>query len=153
MNNFGKSSTHNFSLVEVLVFVLAIVLVVFVAWPKILGFTSNLKVSNVVDSVYSYKDSVNKFYVSRLMFDSNFNLNGRYTITDGNLVASNDVYNLHLTGNVPSDGYLDYENNVLKDGCIVVGGYYVLVSNGDIESVTNDSCMINDNVDVALGDI
>lgn len=154
MSNFGKSNTHNFSLVEVLVFLLAVILVLFVIWPNAVKFASNVKMNNAIDSVYSYKDSVNKFYVSRLMVDSNFKLDGRYSITDGKLSDDNSIYNLYLSGNVPSDGYLDYENNILKDGCLLIDGYYVVVNNGDITSVSNDNCMIKDDmVDVALGEI
>ena len=151
MNNFGKSSVHNFSLVEFFVFLFVIGLVSFIVWPRISKFLQKVQIDSAIDGVYSYKDSVSKYYVSRLMYDSSFRLDGRYTITGNNLSRGNDVYNLRLTGNVPNEGYLDYDNNVLKDGCILIDGYYVVVSNGSI-SISDGSCMIQEDVDVVLNE-
>ena len=143
MSNFGKGNVHNFSLVEVLVLLFAIVLVVFVAGPSVSKFAQKLKMNNAIDSAYSYKDSVNNYYVSRLIYDSSFKLDGKYSVKDGNLTSDGDEYSLLLSSNVPSEGYLTYDNNVLQDGCIFIDGYYVLLSGKDV-SISNSSCMVED---------
>ena len=143
MSNFGKSNVHNFSLVEVLVFLLVIGLVVFIAGPNISKFAQKMKMNNAIDSAYSYKDSVNNYYVSRLIYDSSFKLDGRYSVKNGNLSSEDDEYSLLLSSSVPSEGYLTYDDNVLQDGCIYVDGYYVFLSSKDV-SISNSNCMVDD---------
>lgn len=159
MEGFKKSSyaSHGFSKIELFVILLAIVFVVMIAYPKVLKVFSKIKVNSAIDSVYSYKDSVYNYYVSQLIVNSDFKLDGYYTISDGKLVDENAMHNILMSGNVPSTGYLDYENNVLIDGCIVVDGYAVTVENGDVVSAVKGTCDfdLEDNfiqeVDMVLG--
>ena len=149
MGKFGKSRTQNFSLVEVLVLLLTIILIVFIVWPNVKKIGEKIKMDNAIDSVYAYKDNISKYYVSQLIYDTDFKLNGKYNINGSNLSSETNTYNLHITGNVPKDGYLEYENNILKEGCILIDDYYVTVNNESI-NITNENCMAVDEVDVAL---
>ncbi len=140
--------SHGFSKGELICFVMVILLVLFFLFPKARGAFSKIKLNSIIDSVYSYKESVNNYYVSQLLYDNSFKLNGVYTISEGNLVYGESTYNILMGGNVPDSGYLNYENNVLKDGCIDINGYSVVVSEGDVVSVTKGFCSQSD---VAFG--
>ncbi len=153
MEGFRRStySSQFFSKIELLVIILAVVLVAFIAFPKVTSILYNIKLNSAIDSANSYKESVNNYYVSQLLLDNDFKLDGFYTISDGKLVDENDIYNILMTGNVPSTGYLDYENNVLKDGCIVIGEYSVIVENGNVVSASKGNCELNtEDIDIAL---
>lgn len=148
MGNFGKSGVSNFSVVEVLVFILAVILVAFIAMPNVGRFFKSIKVNNAIDSVYSYKDSIDKYYIGMLMYDSSFKLDGKYNIVDGNLSRDEDFYNLYLSGNVPSEGYLEYSNNKLSSGCVLIDNYYIVIDETGV-SVSDSNCL-NEEIDVAL---
>ncbi len=141
-------SSHGFTKVELFVFILAFILVVLFAYPKARGMISKIKLDNAIDSAYSYKDSISNYYVSQLLVDSNFKFDGFYTISDGSLIIGDYVYNVMSGVNAPQSGYLSYENNVLKQGCIDINGFSIVVENGDIVSATIGSCS-NNSIEVA----
>lgn len=157
MEGFKRNSyaSHGFSKIELFVIVLAIVLVVFVAVPKVKSMLLNIKLNSAIDSVYSYKESVNNYYVSQLLVDSDFKLDGIYTISNGKLITDDDIYNILMAGNVPSEGYLAYDDNYLKNGCVVIGEYAFTVSDGDVVSAMKGNCNSSyasvSDVDVAFG--
>lgn len=142
MEGFKKNSyaSHVFSKVELAVILLAIVLVVLVAYPKVSNALSNVKINSAIDSAYSYKDSVYNYYLSQLMIDTDFKLNGYYTISEGKLSDEKEMHNIHMIGNIPSTGYLDYEDNILKNGCIVVDEYAVTIENGEVIEAIKGTC-------------
>lgn len=147
MENYRNSNvTHGFSKGELFVTLLAVLLVVLIAFPKARGMIGKIELENAIDSAYSYKDSVSKFYVSQLIFDSDFKFDGVYTISDGKLIMGDTVYNIMKGANVPTSGYLDYQNNMLMNGCIDVNGYSIVVQDGEFVSTTKGMCS-----DVALG--
>ena len=141
-------STHGHFRAEIFIISFALFVVGLFVFPKVKGVILDIKLNSAVDSVNSYKESINSFYVSRLLYDNSFKLDGVYNISNGSLVYNDDVYNIMVYGNIPSDGYLYYQDNVLKDGCVTVGKYSVKVLDGEVESATIGSC---DNTDIALG--
>lgn len=146
METFKKKnySSHSFFKVELLVIILAIVLIVVVSFPKLKKFVFNVRLESALDSAYEYSESVSNFFVSHLVFDDSFKLNGFYKVSDGNLIDDGKVYNISMAGNVPSGGYLNYENNILKQGCLIVGNYYIMIENGKFINVSSDDCLKND---------
>ena len=143
-------STHGHFRAELFIISFALLVVGFFVYPRVKGVVLDIKMSSAVDSANSYKESINNYYVSQLLVDSSFKLNGVYTISDGNLVGDDDLYNISVTGNVPSDGYLDYQDNYLKDGCIAIGEFAVIVADGDVVSASKGSCISNGDVDLVL---
>ena len=141
--------SHGFSKGELICFVMVILLVLFFLFPKARGAFSKIKLNSIIDSVYSYKESVNNYYVSQLLYDNSFKLNGVYTISEGNLVYGESTYNILMGGNVPNGGYLNYVDNSLKSGCINIKGYSVLIEDGDIIDTKKGSCDVAS--EVALG--
>ena len=140
-------STHGHFRAELFVISFALFLVAFVVFPKVRYAYSEIKMSSAIESVNSYKESINNYYVSQLLFNTDFKLDGTYTVSNGNLVMDDQVYNIRMVGNVPTNGYLNYENNKLKDGCVVVLGYEVVISDGDVVSTSKGEC----SHEIALG--
>lgn len=133
-------STHGHFRAELFVISFALLIIGLVVYPKIKFVVMDAKMNSAVDSVISYKESINNFYVSRLLYDNSFKLDGVYRIADGNLIDDQNTYNIMISGNVPSNGYLTYQDNMLKDGCVVVGKYSVLVSDGEVQSASLGIC-------------
>ncbi len=133
-------STHGHFRAELFVISFALLAIGLFVFPKAKGLILDIKMSSAVDSVISYKENIDNFYVSKLFFDNSFKLDGVYNISNGNLINGNDEYNINVYGNVPSGGYLFYQDNVLKDGCVVIDNYSVLLSDGEVQSVDVGSC-------------
>lgn len=142
-------STHGHFRAELFVISFVMFLVAFIVFPKARGAYVNIKLNSAIDSAYSYKESIDNYYVSQLLHDSSFKLNGSYTIADGNLVSGDNIYNILMSGNVPNGGYLNYVDNSLKSGCINIKGYSVLIEDGDIVDTKKGSCDVAS--EVALG--
>lgn len=153
MEGFKKNNvSHGFSRIELFVICLVVILAVFIIFPKAKNVLSSVKLNGAIESTMSYKESIDNYYVSQLMFDSSFSFNGVYTIENGDLVNDDNMYNISILGNAPSGGYLDFEYNILKRGCVVVDGFSVVVENGNIVSVSKDSCEFENNeTNVAFG--
>lgn len=148
-------STHGHFRAELFVISFALLVIGLFVYPKVKIVVLDAKLNSAIDSVISYKESVNSFYVSRLLYDSSFKLDGVYKISDGNLVTDSEEYDIHIYGNVPSSGYLLYKDNILKDGCVMINNFSVIVVDGDVSSATQGSCnneyASNSDVDVAFG--
>lgn len=146
---------NGFFRVELIVGMFAALLVMLFAVPRARNMVSNIKIKGAIDSVISYKESVNNFYVSKLFLNNDFKLDGVYSISNGNLISNNDEYEINVYGNVPSSGYLLYQDNILKDGCVVVDNFSVNIVDGNVLSATKGNCnsdyASNDDVDVAFG--
>lgn len=139
-----RDYSYGFFRVELLVIVFTIVLVLLVAVPKAKGVLLNIKLNSAVDSVMSYKESINNFYMGKLFNDESFKLDGVYTISNGNLVGNGNNYNINIHGNVPSGGYLFYEDNNLKSGCVIIDGYSFIITDGNIDYSSIGNCIVED---------
>ena len=147
-----RESVCGFSKIEFVVISLVVIILGVVVCPKVVDIARDVKLKGAINSAYKYTDSVSKYYVSQLMIDTSFNLDGKYIVSDGSLVDGDNTYDVLLTGSVPSTGYLNYENNKLKDGCIIVNGYSIIVNDGVMESSSNDDCnIVIEEVNIALG--
>ena len=151
MEKFSSNgySTHGHFRAELFVISFVLFLVACVIFPKAQGAYGRIKLNSAIDGAYSYKESIDNYYVSQLLFDNDFKLNGSYIISDGNLVSDGNTYNILMGGNIPDGGYLNYVDNDLKSGCISIKGYSVLIENGEISSTTKGSCDVVS--EVALG--
>ena len=143
---------NGFFRVELLVVMFAALLVMLFAIPRARNMYLNIKKNSAVDSVISYKENISTYYMSRLFIDENFKLDGTYRVSDGNLINDSDSYIINVYGNVPTDGYLIYQDNVLKDGCVVFDSFYVSIIDGEVVSATKGSCSSYASLgDVAFG--
>lgn len=131
---------------------LVVVLLVTIGVPGVLKFVGNIKLNGALDCASNYKESISKYYVSQLVLDSNFKLDGNYVISNGSLIDGDVNHEVLMGGNVPSWGYLSYENNVLKNGCVMVDGYSIFYVDGKVVYDDKNVCsIIEDSIDVAYG--
>ena len=101
----------------------------------LLNVIDNAKRGSIKDSAYGYKDAVNKYYVYELYENENIKLNGTYLVeNDGTMqgmdLTSNsytDKLDISVSGTTPTGGYLNYENSILKDGCLTMDEYKVTI--------------------------
>ena len=128
---------NGFTLIELLAIIVILAIIAVITVPIILNIIENSKQGAVKDSAYGYKDAVNKWYVSKLQDDSNYTLDGDYTIEDGKI----DDIEIPLSGEKPTNGYLSYDNNLLIGGCLTIGEYKVTFDEkGSVSSVENGLC-------------
>lgn len=141
-NNY---STHGHFRAELFIIPFALFIVGLTVFPKIRNTYGRVKLNTAIESAKIYQESINNYYVSNILSDNEIKLDGVYKIDNGNLVAGGKEYKIAVTGNVPKSGYLNYENNKLKNGCINIIGYSIKIEN---ETITEGSC--EDTIDVAI---
>ena len=126
-----------FTLIELLAIIVILAIIAVITVPIILNIIEESSKGAARDSAYGFKDSVNKWYVSKLQEDSNYKLNGNYTISNGKL---NNI-EIPLSGTKPLNGNLHYTNNVLDGGCLTIGDYKVTFdTNGNPSSTEKGNC-------------
>ena len=72
---------NGFTLIELLAIIVILAIIAVITVPIILGIIDNSKKGAAVNSAYGYKDSINKFYLDKLIDDDYFMLNDVYTVT------------------------------------------------------------------------
>ena len=137
-----------FTLIELLAIIVILAIIAVITVPIILNIIENSRRGAATDSAYGYKDSVNKWYVSKLQEDNQYQLASSYTISsDGKL---GDIV-IPISGDKPSGGYLNYSNNTLTGGCLVFGDYAVTFdSKGNVSKTEKGDCP--ENSKMAVGD-
>ena len=132
-----------FTLIELLAIIVILVIIAVITVPIILNVIDNSRVGTIKDSIYGYKDAINKFYMLELYKNGNFKLNGTYRLTNkGELIDSENTYVVPFSGNIPSGGNLTYENNILKNGCITMDEYKVIIEDGEVKTLEKGNCSL-----------
>ena len=132
---------NGFTLIELLAIIVILAIIAVITVPIILNIIENSKKGAITDSAYGYRDSINKYYVSNLHNDPHNVFNGVYTInSDGNLEQNGETYIIQVLGQKPNNGYLEYSNNAVKNGCIGIDGYKVIIGNGITETAIKGEC-------------
>ena len=137
---------NGFTLIELLAIIVILAIIAVITVPIILGIIDDAQMNAAKDSAYGFKDSVNKYYAQQLLNNQNLKLNDTYTVTNGTLSGGSfgdstvTSFPIQLSGTVPSSGELTYENNVLTNGCLVIGEYAVTFDGGSVSSTTKGNC-------------
>ena len=133
-----------FTLIELLAIIVILAIIAVITVPIILNIIENSRRGAATDSAYGYKDSINKFYVSKLSETGNDNLKleGTYTITDGVLNGTGINEKIPVSGTEPTSGSLTYEKGVFKSGCLTIGEYAVTFNNDGTTSTEKGECEI-----------
>ena len=72
-----------FTLIELLAIIVILAIIAVITVPIILDIIDNSKKGAAKDSAYGYKDAINKFYVSKLSEEPNYNIpNNSYKTSD-----------------------------------------------------------------------
>ena len=141
-NEGGILNKNAFTLIELLAIIVILAIIAVITVPIILNIIDNSRRGAASDSAYGYKDAVNKWYVTKLSEDHDFRLSGDYSVTNGvlNGLGVNNV-EIPLSGDKPSSGKLHYTNNVLDDGCLVIGDYKITFkSDGSVNETVKGNC-------------
>jgi len=136
-----KKNNKAFTLIELLAIIVILAIIAVITVPIILNIIENSRKGAATDSAYGFKDAVNKYYVTELSNDSEFQLDGSYTVSNGFL----NGIEIPVSGTKPSNGNLHYTKGILDGGCLTIGDYKVTFNtNGDAESTEKGSCNAND---------
>ena len=127
---------NGFTLIELLAIIVILAIIAVITTPIILEIIDNSKKGAAKDSAYGYKDSINKFYVSKLSEDSSYNIpNDVYTVSE---LKTNGVdYSGQEPGN---NSRIAIYNNKVISGCLEFGDYKVYISNGEIGDPLKGQC-------------
>jgi type IV pilus assembly protein PilA len=137
-----QKNNKAFTLIELLAIIVILAIIAVITVPIILNIIEKSKQGAAKASAFGYKDAVNKYYVTELSTNHDLKLDGTYTVSNGVLNGSG-VSNVEipLSGTKPSIGELHYTNNVLDDGCLVIGDYQVTFkSDGSINETVKGNC-------------
>ena len=134
--NRKKTMHYNkaFTLIELLAIIVILTIIAVITVPIILNVIENAKKGAAQNSAYGYKDAINKYYLSKMVNDNNYQVsNDEYEIA----VYKND--GLSVTGEEPSDGWVKIVNSKVTDFSFKIGDYVVTYdsSNDSIETIKN----------------
>ena len=139
-----KKNIKGFTLVELLAIIVILAIIAIITVPIILNVIENSRIGAIKNSAHGYKDSISKYYITKKSENSELKLQGEYKISEGKITGSG-INNIEIpvSGNVPKEGYLVYNNNILSKGCLVFEEYKVEILDGEINSVSKGNCEIN----------
>ena len=121
---------RGFTLIELL----AIIVIL-----AIIAVIENAKRGAAQDSALGYSDAVRKYYVANLTRNPDFELanhdyiigeEGRLVYNDTENSSNNITYEIALSGNVPSNGFVRVYDNKVTDACLTFNEYSVLIVDG-----------------------
>ena len=125
-----------FTLIESLAIIVILAIIAVITVPIILNIIEDSQKGAVKDSAYGYKDAINKFYVSKLAQDKDFEMeDATYTTTElKNLGVS-------LSGKEPNENsWVIIENNDITNGCLQFDEYKVDIENGKVTTTEKGEC-------------
>lgn len=127
---------NGFTLIELLAIIVILAIIAVITVPIILNIIENAQIGAAKDSAYGYKDAINKFYVSKLSQDKDFEF------TDGTYTkAQLKTMGVSISGQEPEDNsWVSIYDNVVVDGCIQFGEYKVEIVNEKLGQVTKGQC-------------
>lgn len=138
-----KKKKNAFTLIELLAIIVILAIIAVITVPIILNIIENSKKGAAQDSAYGYKDAIEKYYVAQLYDNKEIRLEGNYNIENGVLIGNSlpeEGVQIPIEGTIPTSGYLKYENNKLKEGCLVVGEYASTFTESKITKVEKGAC-------------
>lgn len=131
------TNKNGFTLIELLAIIVILAIIAVITVPIILNIIDNSKKGAVKDSAYGYKDSIGKFYVSKLSEDPSYNIpNKVYTVSE---LKNNGV---SVSGQEPGgNSWVQIENNKVVNGCLQFDEYKVDITNGELGNASNGECV------------
>ena len=133
-NNEGQLFNKNaFTLIELLAIIVILAIIAVITVPIILNIIENSRRGAAKDSAYGYKDSINKWYVSKLSENPNFN------ITDGEYKVGE--LGEKVEGKVPGDNsWFRISKNEVTDACFQFDEYKVEIKEGKVGDAEKGEC-------------
>jgi len=133
MGGGNLKNKNAFTLIELLAIIVILAIIAVITVPIILNIIENSRRGAAKDSAYGYKDSINKWYVSKLSEDSNFNIaDGEYKV--GELGEK-------VEGKVPGDNsWFRISKNEVTDACFQFDEYKVEIKEGKVGDAEKGEC-------------
>ena len=131
---------NGFTLIELLAIIVILAIIAVITVPIILNIIDNSKKGAAKDSAYGYKDSINKWYVTKLSTDP------RYNIPDGDYKVGE--LGEQVEGQKPDSdlSWFKVTNNEVTDGCLQFDEYMVEISSGKVGDAVKGECKGNEYV-------
>ena len=117
---------NGFTLIELLAIIVILAIIAVITVPIILDIIDNAKKGAATDSFYGYKDSISKYYVTKLSEDPNYTLNGIYTVDEL------EELGVQINGEKPEDGWVKIKKGNAVDYSLQFSEYVV-----SLDSTTN----------------
>ena len=132
-------SKKGFTLIELLAIIVILAIIAVITVPIILNIIDNSRMGAATDSAYGYKDAINKWYVTKLSQDKNFELEDKvYNVTEL------ETAGLTVSGNRPdSSSWVKIVNNKTVKGCLQFDEYKVKITNEQVETPVKGTCAIS----------
>ena len=150
------SNKKGFTLIELLAIIVILAIIAVITVPIILNIIENSKMGAASDSAYGYKDAVEKYFVSELYSNRDLKLVGEYNVVNGVMMGENfpdEGVLIPTDGVIPTDGYLEYSDNKLSSGCLVINDYAVSFSDGKVSGVIKGNCGSGYEPEVDISDV
>ena len=125
-----------FTLIELLAIIIIIGVIAVITIPKVNDSIEKSRKNISKTNALSYKKAIDEYVLHENMNKNNIKLNGRYGIVNGAL----GTYQIKANGELPQSGFLTYENNELKKGCLYINKYATVFENGEVKEVTKTTC-------------
>jgi uncharacterized repeat protein (TIGR02543 family) len=130
-----------FTLIELLAIIVILAIIAVITVPIILNVIENSKKGAVKNSAYGYKDSINKYYISKMITEPNYKIDGKYIINEeGNLIKENEIIEIQVSGNKPTGGELTYELQKIVSGCLTINEYKVFWNDNEVKKIEKGTC-------------
>ena len=134
-----------FTLAEMLAVIVFIAIVAIITAPIVLDLIEESKQNAAIDNAYGYVDAIQKYYETKSYDEGNvIVLDGQYDVVNGILNGFEaDNLDVPVTGSVPINGKLIYEEDKLVSGCLTFNDYRVGYASDKFDIYGKGSCRIN----------
>lgn len=131
-----KKNNKAFTLIELLAIIVILAIIAVITVPIILNIIDNAKMGSVQDSAYGYRDAINKYYVSKLSSDNQFDFdNKKYSISELSDMG------VSVDGQIPLDNsWVEIYNNNVVAGCLQFDDYKVDIADGKVANTEKGFC-------------
>ena len=135
---------NGFTLIELLAVIVILAIIALIAVPIVLNLIERSRKGAAIDSAYGYKEAINEHYLSELIDNPNYILNGKYKVGSNGILINTqneeESYNIEVSGSKPSNGEVTFVNNVMTEACLIISGYKVTLEDGKFTSSGKGEC-------------
>ena len=144
-------SKKGFTLIELLAIIVILAIIAVITIPIVLNVIENAKKGAVQTSALGYIDAVDKYYVSKLSVDPNFQIDDNtYTVTsNGYLTDGTITYEVKISGQTPTNGFIQIARNNVTNACVGFEEYAVIITDGFISETDKGECSSVSEISVA----
>jgi len=144
IKNKKQNKKNGFTLIELLAIIVILAIIAVITVPIILNIIENSRRGAAKDSAYGYKDAINKWYVSKLSENPNYNIpDGQHKV--GELGEQ-------VEGKVPgNNSWYKVTKNEVTDACLQFDEYKVEIKEGKVNDPEKGQCEAQDQVVTTCG--